>query len=463
MPTHATTHKRLVVVGAHSRLDIGVPLDQSLATALQTVGIDLDPQRHVLLNDSGTEVPTDTHPDSLRDGALLTIVDLALGSSAVKSDAAAHDTTHHTSPRTDVAAPWLMLAVLAVLLLIASLSELAAGSTVLTDPTRIIVAIALAMGALGTGVSWARRTSPQSEPAALVVPLVLALTAAIIGTPALYKGAHLALTVGFLGAGVLATVLAVASSQRSARALAGAARTWSLTLGAIWALTLLLDWSAFAAATLSLGLVAAGLRFIPTRLLKVPEGYAIEYQHFLGNRWSVRGAIPDNPGAVTMDVVQPYVDEAAARLSVGVMALSGVAAFTTPWVVTGIHAESIFQRIGTITVLVTTVLGLLLWSRRASAPKLRWPPRIAAATMVGTTVLALVTTADATGRMVVAATLLGVGLVVLGALVPISRHPVALGWSRVGDILETLSVVLAPPAAMLAAGTLDFVRAVMSG
>lgn len=460
MLAQAATHKRLVVVGADSRLEIGVPIDQPLATALQSMGVELDPHRHALLDDNGRQVPGDTLPDSLRDGALLTIVDVNAGSGAPGDSG---DDSRLGPLRNDVAAPWWMLVTLTALLLVASVLDLAAGSTLLGPTARIAVAGVIALGAMGTGVMWSRRHEPQREPAALVAPILLAFTSAIVGTPAIYKGAHAALTAGLLAAGVLGTLLAVTSNHRTGRALAGAASTWSLTLGTVWGATLIFEWSAWAAAALSLGLVAAGLRFIPTRLLRLPEGYAIEYQHFLGNRWSVRGAIPKDPGPVTMEVVQPYVDEAAARLTVGVMVLSAVAAFMTPWVVGGIHAESIFQRIGTITVLITTVLGLLLWSRRTSAPELRWPPRLAAAVMVGVTVLSLANTADATGRVVVAASLLGVGLVALGVLVPVSRHRAALGWSRLGDILETLSVVLAPPAAMLAAGTLDFVRAVMSG
>lgn len=463
MLTQAATHKRLVVVGAHSRVEIGVPVDQPLAAALQAVGVALDPHRHALVDDSGRQVPGDTLTDSLRDGALLTIVSVDGTGGAIHGGAPSSDSSRPTKVRKDIAAPWWLLVTLTTLLMLASLVDLAAGSTLMGQSTRLAVAGAIALGAIGTGVSWSRRREPHREPTAVVAPLLLAFTTAIVATPAIYKGVHLAVTAGLLSAGILGTLLAVTSNHRTGRAIAGAASNWSLTVGAVWAITLVLDWSPSAAAALTLGLVVAGLRSIPTRLLKLPEGYSIEYQHFLGNRWSVRGAVPKDPGPVTMDVIRPYVDEAKARLTVGVIVLSGIAALVTPWVVSGIHSESVFQRIGTIAALITTVLGLLLWSRRTSAPELRWPPRIAAAAMVSATVLSLVMAADATGRVVVAASLLGAGLLMLGVLVPLSRHRVALGWSRLGDILETLSVVLAPPAAMLAAGTLDFVRAVMSG
>lgn len=461
MLTEIAAHRRLVVVGADSRLDIGVPVHQPLETALRTVGVEMDPQRHVLLDDNGRHVPGDTLPESLRDGSLLTIVDVATASPSARSEP--DSTAHQPSLREDISAPWWILVTLTVLLLVASIADLAAGSTLLDPSARVAVAAAIALAAVGTGISWSRRREGQREPSVLVAPLLLAFSAAIVGMPELYKGTHVAVTVGLLSAGILGTLMTVTSNNRTARAYAWAASTWCLVIGAVWGTTLVLEWSLAAAATLSLGLVAAGLRFIPTRLLRLPEGYAIEYQHFLGNRWSVRGAIPKDPGPVTMDVVRPYVDEAAARLTVGVIVLSALAGVMTPLVVGGIYAESLFERIGTIAVLITTVLGLLLWSRHTSAPVLRWPPRIAAAVMVSVTVIALVMTADATGRVVVAASLLGVGLVALGLLVPVSRHPVALGWSRLGDILESLSVVLAPPAAMLAAGTLDFVRVVVSG
>jgi hypothetical protein len=38
-----------------------------------------------------------------------------------------------------------------------------------------------------------------------------------------------------------------------------------------------------------------------------------------------------------------------------------------------------------------------------------------------------------------------------------------LAWSRIADVVENIAVVLALPAGMIAAGTLEFVRTMVSG
>ncbi len=463
MTAPATTHTRLVVVGSQSRLDIAAPHGHTLTAALQSVGITLDPHRHVLVGANGQQLPGDSPVESLRDGTLLTIVDPGAPAPEVDSAARSERDLDPSRSRADVSAPWWALTTITGVLLVASLIDLGGGSSQLSTELRLGFAIAIAIGALATGLGWAQWARAGKEPVAIVVPLLLAFTAGTVGTPALYKGVHLALSMGFLSTGVLGALLAVTGRERTMRAIAGAITSWSLTFAVIWGVTLLLDWNMRAAAALTLGLVAAGLRYIPTTLLRLPDGYAIEYRHFLSNRWSVRGAIPDDPGPITMDVVRPYVDESVARLTVGVVTLSLSAALMTHWVTSGVRAESVFERIGSIVLLITTVLAMLLWSRRTTAPALRWPPRLAAAAMVIIIVINLAMAADAPDQTAIAATLLGISLVATLVLVPASRNRVPLGWSRAGDIFETMCVVLAPPAAMFAAGTLDFVRTLVAG
>ena len=458
MNTDAAARTRLVLVGAQSRLDIAAPAGQALATALAAVGVKVDSSRHALVDSSGRQIPWDAPAESVGDGALLTLVDTHANGGGRESSGGIE-----AAARADQAAPRWLVTVLSALLLVASLSELAAGSTVLNGPARIGVSALIALAAAATGSRWARRRAARRDPGALVAPLLLAFTAACLAMPGLFKGAHLAVTAGLLAAAVLAAFLAAATADRVMRAAALAAMTGLLTVAAVWGATLLLGWTVHAASALTMGLVAPGLRYLPSSLLRLPEGYSIEYRHFLGNRWSVRGAVPEDPGAVTMDVVRPFVDQSTARLAVGVAFLSGIAPLMTPWVSGGLRAESVFERSGTIALLATTVLALVLWPRRTSAPHLRWPPRIAAALTLVVVGVALVVTADALSRVAVAGGLLVVGLAAAAVLVPVSRHPAPLAWSRVGDVLATMSVVLAPPAAMLAAGTLDFVRAMVSG
>jgi hypothetical protein len=48
-------------------------------------------------------------------------------------------------------------------------------------------------------------------------------------------------------------------------------------------------------------------------------------------------------------------------------------------------------------------------------------------------------------------------------IVPLSKSTRSLAWSRVGDTLESLSVTLALPFALLAANVIELVREMMSG
>ncbi|MFN3866960.1 MAG: hypothetical protein ACK4MD_09655, partial [Demequina sp.] len=419
-----------------------------------------DEQRDAVMDDNGRAVALEAPVGSLSDGALLTLVSVA----AAPAPAVAH-TTDDVRPRTDGAAPKWMLLAMCTLLVTAALADLASTTSLLSDPTRLAVGVLLGVGALGSGVLWVTRARGSGLPGstAILVPLALSFTAAAVATPLVYRGAHLAVTAGLLAAALLTAALAAMAPDRTLRSVATSLTVGLLAIDAVWAGTLLLDAPTTAAAVITVGLIVPGLRLLPTTLLKLPDGYFIEYRHFLGNRWSVRGAVPHNPGPVSMDAVRPYVDEATARLTVGVLLLSAAGPAMAPMVTPVIASGSTLESVAAAVLLVLTIVALLLWARRTTAPVVRWAPRIAASLMALAVAAELAASADAWGRGILAGTLLGLALVAAAMLVPLSRQPSPLVWSRVGDVIETAAVVLALPAALLAAGTLEFVRAMVSG
>lgn len=456
----AAPRTRFALIGADSQVALAAPHHQTVTEALAAVGIAIDSQRDALVDEDGKAVALDASVSDVADGALLTLVSVRSAPSSSRG------TTADDRPmRLDGAAPWWLLGAFCLLLLGAAVSDLALATDHLPRTARLIITIMLGLGSLATGTLWILRARGNglAGAAAILVPLVMAFVAAAAATPVVYKGAHLAVTIGLLAAAVLATTLAAVAPDRTLRSVATSLVGGLSTLLAVWGITLIVNAPTPAAAIITLGLVAPGLRYIPTTLLKVPDGYSIEYRHFLGNRWSVRGAVPSDPGPVSMTVVKPYVDEATARLTVGVILLSVLGPLTTPFVVSAMRSGSTLESIASTVLLTLSILALILWPRRTTAPVLRWAPRISAFTIALIAVTQVSAGAGDTGRTVLAGALLALALIAAALLVPLSRHRSPLAWSRVGDIFDSLSVLLALPCALLGAGTLEFVRVMVSG
>jgi hypothetical protein len=257
-------------------------------------------------------------------------------------------------------------------------------------------------------------------------------------------------------------LIALWTSPRAVRGAIGAASVIFAVLSIVWGGTLLLQWSTTTAAAISLGLVAPGIRWIPTLLLSFEDGYAINYEHFMSSRWSVRGAVPGDPGQVTMEVVKPQVDESIAKLTTGVVMLSAMAAITTPFVAPGLTSSSLLVRIGTIGVLAATIGALFLSPRHSSSVTLRWAPRATAALMTVTGVFTFAVDSTDAARNVLAVVLMAAAMLAALLIVPVGRGASSLVWSRLGDTLEWLAVALALPMGLLAGDLVESVRTVMA-
>jgi hypothetical protein len=216
------------------------------------------------------------------------------------------------------------------------------------------------------------------------------------------------------------------------------------------------------AAALSAGAVPLGMRFLPSTLVNVADGHHIDYKHFMSSRWTVRGVIPDSPGRIAMTEVRDVVDASSARLVTGVVLLSVVAALFLPLAFTRPLAPGPFVLGGTIGLVCTLALALILVARHYTSPVLRWVPRAAAAIVVLVAVIGVSTMFAESAVLILAGVLLVIGIGAAAALVPIGRGARSLVWSRTADFFEWISVVLSFPAALLAADALSIVRGMMS-
>ncbi|KQQ64991.1 hypothetical protein [Microbacterium sp. Leaf320] len=454
MAVETVERRRIVLQSEDRRFDLSLPFDETLDDALILSGLSTA-DRFVTIGPGGFEIPGETECEDLIDGGLYALIDrTALAPQARRAGALPAAT------RADHGARWWMLAV-SGLLLVAVFAQ-GAGDPLL----RLLIGLLLVVGAISGAVAWARRDSAAGVRGILGVlaPILLSFAAGALLIPAgLEESAHLSAATGLLAAGITTAVIAVSARARPMRAAAGTATVLLVVLASVWGLALLLRWGQAEAAAISLGLVPLGLRALPSSLVNLPEGYFIDYKHFMTSRWTVRGAIPESVGLLRPERITAVVDDSSARLIAGTAVLSLVAVLMTPLAFLREWPDDPIVLSGGIALLVCVGLALLLTPRHTTSRILRWLPRAAAAVVF---VIAGIQASVALGagfQVLGAAALFVVGLTAVAVIIPISRGASSLIWSRFGDAFEWLAVALALPAALLYANALSLVRGMMAG
>lgn len=449
--------RRIAIISGDQRVDLAVPLEDTLGDALRVVGYQIEPGRHVLLERSGTELKLTVRGADLVDGAMYSIVDL-------RAQLAAGSGGRRADDHGNRGALWWLLAMVAVVAIgVQVLDASSAGQDAALQ--RVLASAALAVAAVVSALVWARR-HPQDlsvDAVSMLSPLALGFAAGFVVIPlGLVEGVHLAVLAGLLSSTVLAALLTATIGGLRLRSSAGVATIILLALSAVWAVTLLSGMGIAAAAAISAGAVPLGLRALPSTLLDVNDGYLLDFEKFMSNRWTVRGAIPESPGEVRIATVRDIVEDSSARLLAGTVLLSIIPVVMVP-VALGIELGSDpFVLGGAIGLLSTLVIALLLIARHTANPALRWVPRGAAIA-----VLIEVTTGAtlAFGPLVLtiaALSFLGLGFFAAVLLVPIGRGARSLVWSRMADVFEAIAIALSLPAALLAADVLGVVRGMMA-
>lgn len=445
--------RRIAVLGDRGRFDLRLDPEQRLGEVLHAGGL-LDPARRQSVIDArGRETPLPTPAAELVEGGLYTVVDLSAPQAAGIRPAS------RTPGRADHDALSWLLAVAAPLLLALALAT--AGGAMLA-----VAAGVLGLGAVAAATVAARREPVDGAvmPLPLIAPLGLAFAAGALAVPAGLAGAgELRVAAGLLAAGLLGTTLTVVGRSPDQRAATGTVTGLLVALALVWGVAPLLGLPASAAAAVSLGFVPLVLRALPSTLLDLPGGAFIDYRHFMSNRWTVRGAIPEPSGPVRAEAVRTLVDGSSARLFAGTLAASAVAVLAAPAAFLGEAAADGFVVAGRIALICCLLVCLLLTPRHTTGRVLRWMPRAAAAAVL---VVAAVLASESFGAIVllaVAAALFLAAVVAAAAIAPIARGAASLVWSRIGDVVESLAVALAMPAALLAADLLTVMRGMMAG
>lgn len=453
MSAVAPATRRLAVLAGERAVDLAAPSTETVGGALAAAGVPMDPVRHALVLRDGALLAPTVPLSSLEDGALVVVIDLAEPVGDV----------HRVRPEpgTHARSTWWLLAIVSGVVAALALVELATGTRVLGDGAGVAVGGMLMLGAVVAGARWIRRADDGAATAPAAV-LLLAFTGGVLAVPAVPGAAHLAITVGLGAAGLLFTALVIPAHPGAARSMAATVATLLVLLAGVWGATLMWAWGAAAAAALSLGLVAPGWRVLPQLLLTLPDGWSIHYRAFMTQRWTVRGAVPEDPGPIAMPVVRRAVEDAVARLIAGVAVLAAVAVLATPVVLAHLPHASPAARIGGAALIALTVIHLLLAPRHATAPALRWLARGAAAAMLAACVIAVIRAAPEVAPVIIAGALMLAGAVGAAAIVPTARGVRSVAWSRAGDVLESVAVALVPAAALVAADVIAIIRAGMA-
>jgi hypothetical protein len=431
------------------RLDVALDASRTLGELLAAAGVTLVPG--LLALDSAGRVLDLAAPvaEQVTDGAVVHVVAPAPRPRGRAARARAAWVARRPDPQ-----PALLGAAACVAAVLAAVEIL--------DPVHrgwiaLVLALVLAAGALVLAVSRSAATSATT----LVAP-VLALAAGVAAVdPAGSADRRLALVAGLVAAtGVAAvryvTTRAVRRGQDLATVLLGAVGTLAVVDLAV----LVAGLPGVVAAAVLLGLVPVGLRVLPVMALSVPDEQLVDLAHVARTAPSVRGPRPRGLGRVNERQVVRTVGSAERRTDAGVLLVCALPPVLVPVVLVSALGEPV-RGWGALALAAALVLVLSLQPRTARGPVARWAPRVAAALVL--LELAALGGPRLGGDVVPVA----VACVVLALIAGAVSLALGRGWSsvvasRFGDAFESLGVVLALPAALVAADMIETLRRVTS-
>lgn len=452
-PVRAGSHVRLGLDLGTERRDVALRSDVVLGDALRSALVPVDDPGVVVLDSAGTRLDLSRAAGAqVSDGALVHVVRAGTAPASRAGRWAAR--------RPDVATrrPPPQAGLLAVVVVLAT----ALGAVVLLPgaprPGALALPAAVVLGLAALLVALAR---VPATTAATAAALALAASAGAVGVaPVDGPGRRLAVTVALVlaalvgGVRVLVTRAARAGEDDAVVLLAVVA-----TAAVVQSATLL---AAVPAVVGTAALVGAGplvLRALPRLSLAVPDDQLVDLAHVSRTAPSVRSPRPRALGRVAAAQVAGAVGHAERRKDTAVLLVSAVPPLLLPVVLTAAPAGSM-AAVGGLVLGLAAAFAFLAQPRSSRGDVARVVPRVAAAVLLLETLLL--------GRHGIDGTLLALGLVLVAATVAVLALPLGRGWSSVAlsrtvDGFEGLATVLVLPAAAVAGGAVDVVRALASG
>ena len=465
MPPSAPLTRLALQLGTR-RLDVALLPDVAVGDALWASGVDAYEPGVLVLDSTGRAVDLEAAiGEQVPDGGVLHVIGPAPGPRGRQRRGPSIEVLSRRPPVQ--AALFVIGGVGALALAATALLGLGRGVVAIDGVAAQVIAILAVTAALCTAT--VRSVSGAVDDAATFAAPALGFAAGVLLVEPDHAAARqLAIVVGLVVACIVAAArhvvaryLAVDAARRGVDDLAVVVLATLGIAAGLFAVILLAGLPAVAGAALLIGFAPLGLTMLPSLSVDVPDEQLIDLAHVSRTAATVRGAPPRALGQVNRRVVVGTVTSAERRKSAGTVVLSCLPPLLGPLALTAPSPGGV-PRWGLTIMLGCVVIALALLPRVARDPSARWVPRIAA----GVVVIEMMLLGDlvAGPRIgVVAVIVLVVALIVVAVSVPLGRGWRTVAISRLADGIERLALVLALPAAFVAADAITILRQLASG
>ncbi|HTN56566.1 MAG TPA: hypothetical protein VLZ82_10310 [Microbacterium sp.] len=429
---------RLTVADAHSRHDLVVPSDSTVAELLAVGGVDL--ARYVGTTTSGAAIQLDSEVSvTPGDGGVIWLFDrTAAGSPA----------TRPSSPAIGTRAAPLRGRGAMLSLLIALTASMVLSTIIARSPSTIVVsAVALLAGSVAL---LAQPVRAEYAYVAFFAPLLAA------------AGGAVALS-GFGDAGAMMAAGTVAGATiaciRHARAQVHGSDATGATavIAALWAVFAVVNAAGFIADVSATSLTAVQLacaapifHYMRSGALDADADDLIDTPFVIRDALGIRARTPVEPAAIHADRAAQQVLRARRRSEAGTVTAGALALLSAMYTLPTVQSGSLE---GWCVLGGTLGVGcyFLLTSRKVRDRLSRAAALVAGALITVFSAVALVAALQP-NPLLLALALVIAGTVIGCMTVPLARDWRSLGWSRTGDIVEALLLGLSPAALVYGSG-----------
>ncbi|MFC5997131.1 hypothetical protein ACFP6A_00085 [Quadrisphaera sp. GCM10027208] len=457
---------RVGVLTPSGRCDLAVPAGTPAGALLDALRVGdrlpgrlggRDPGALRLMTATGTDVdPAEpVGGPVLGEGDVLVVV-TARGSAAATGAGPLSPPAATTSPG-PVRAGLLGGGVLALAGAVATALTAAPGDPLRTAAATVLLALAVALALLA-------RTTTAGGPAVTLAPVLAGAGGWLLVVTDRPGWSLVALTAAAVAAAVTAVL---ARSARPVRddgpgAVLLVELVVAVTAGAAAVLALVTGAGGAVLAALAAGLVLPLVRLLPAGVVDVPDDVLLELDRLAVTAWSVHG--PRRSRSRRTRLRRQDVDGVVRRgrvlLAAWALAAAAVAVAAVALLVA--TPATGWARLGVLVLLGCLAVGLPLAARAVRERRPR--ALLSVAGVAGSVALAAELLPGATGWVAVAVVSVAVlaALSAAAAATAVGHGWGSVHWARAADVVEGLAVLLALPAAVVAAGAVEWLRAVVS-
>jgi hypothetical protein len=269
-----------------------------------------------------------------------------------------------------------------------------------------------------------------------------------------WSGHTLYLTLSALAISSTCLVLDFAGPERWRPAM-GPVAVSTVVLAVGWTLAALLGWPATVMSAIA-GFAPLALRLASSAAVTAPMEQLVNIAAYATGKWTVRGPVPGTAGEIRPEATDHLTQISRIRLRSAAICISLIAVIFTPALLEGPPQTPLYRWL-TIASGVMVALGLALAPRVTSDRLVRMAARYGAGLVAIEVAFTLGHNQSLTTSAALAAS--GLAIILFLASILAGRGYRSIGLSRIGDWIETLTVVFAPACALIGAGWIDLLRA----